>query len=126
MDDECSICLEFLSLGDVAVLNCHKNHRFHFNCIGSWIYNQHKKNNMKLRCPLCMQDNVEITNIIKSNYGSQYDNLFITSTPTTPILSNTKVIRKRKNNNNDNRYHRLNNDVNDSNDEIDEICCVIL
>ena len=32
-DEECSICLEILELGDIAILSCNDKHKFHFSSL---------------------------------------------------------------------------------------------
>ena len=64
-NEECSICLEELELGDVAILNCPIKHQYHYKCIGEWIYS---KNNDKYTCPLCVTKYAEVIDIIPSKY----------------------------------------------------------
>ena len=57
--DECIICLENLDT-NIAILKC--NHKFHYNCIQSWILNKQNYINF---CPICDREN-EIINIIST------------------------------------------------------------
>ena len=55
LEDECSICLELLNKGDLAILDC--NHIFHLKCINNWLSYDIKSNKkvfyLKNTCPLC-------------------------------------------------------------------------
>ena len=73
--EECPICLEVLDLGDIAILGCPKKHKFHFICIGTWIYNRNNDN--KFTCPLCLVEDVEIEDVLKSQNNNKYDHLFV-------------------------------------------------
>ena len=73
---ECMICLEELK-NSIAELKC--GHKFHFNCITSWMKN---KNNYVNFCPLCPINN-EIINVIHNpNEINQDDTLQL------PIIEN--------------------------------------
>ncbi len=63
IENECPICLENLSNLDIAVLSCPKKHRFHFVCIGKWIYSNNNKE--KFTCPLCLVKDVVVEDVEK-------------------------------------------------------------
>lgn len=78
---ECAICLELLE-DDIAILTC--NHKFHFECITSWM---NCKNNYTNFCVYCDMDN-EIINVINarknSNNTNQSQNI-VNSNPLPPL-----------------------------------------
>jgi len=55
--EECYICLEKLDK-NIAILNC--GHKYHFDCISSWI---HKKNTWRRVCTVCQDIDTEIISI---------------------------------------------------------------
>ena len=65
--DECIICLENLDT-NIAILKC--NHKFHYNCIQSWILNKQNYINF---CPICDTEN-EIINIISTQNNNLLSN----------------------------------------------------
>ena len=77
LEEECSICLELLNKGDIAILDC--NHIFHVKCINSWSLSYDIKSNKKVfylknTCPLCNTGR-EIINI-KTNPNTE-DNILL-------------------------------------------------
>ena len=55
--DECYICLEQLDR-NIAVLNC--GHKYHFDCISSWV---NKTNKWRRICAVCQDTDTEIISI---------------------------------------------------------------
>ena len=56
--NECAICFEPLTIGDIAILNC--PHKYHLACIQKW--NKNSKQFTKV-CPQCNVEG-EIINVI--------------------------------------------------------------
>ena len=79
MDDtECLICLEDLDNYSIVQLSC--NHRYHYNCLKSWI--KQKKNKYKI-CTIC-NDDVEIITIYNENI-KETDNILIETNESSSI-----------------------------------------
>ena len=110
-DKECSICLEDLEKGDQAVLSCKVKHKFHYVCFGNWFYN--KNNKLKFTCPLCLEENVEVCNVIKSKKDlitPKYSNYNTTWPDYKKAIENQNIRRQQQN---------------DENIEVD-FCCGVL
>ena len=78
--EECAICLELLE-NDIAILTC--KHKFHFNCITTWMS---CKNNYTNFCTYCDMDN-EITNVInvKNEPNTNKSTKIVNSHPLPPL-----------------------------------------
>ncbi len=94
LDEECPICFEEFNKGDIAILNCPKNHQFHFSCIGKWINN--KNNNNKNTCPMCLIENVEICSVIKNKTNKKI--IYNNSPPSYHSLNSSKQVNYSRTN----------------------------
>ena len=113
-EEECAICFEPLELGDVAILDCPKRHRYHTKCIGEWML---CKLNKRSTCPLCITEYAEILDVKLSKYGNNWEYLFASD-------EHRKVDNTEKQRLNYNRIRRNNNIPNRGNDEVDTCCCI--
>ena len=86
IENECPICLENLSKLDIAVLSCPKKHRFHFVCIGKWIYSNNNKE--KFTCPLCLVKDVVVEDVEKVENNILISKNSAFSTYSSPIILN--------------------------------------
>ena len=84
--DECIICLENLDT-NIAILKC--NHKFHYNCIQSWILNKQNYINF---CPICDREN-EIINIISTQNNNLLSNQEIPRAIETINATNQEIPR---------------------------------
>ncbi len=97
--DNCIICFYPLDK-EVALLSC--GHKYHFDCLKSWITNEKKKNGSNLCC-ICNKNDIEI----KTVYNESSNNLVETS------IDNTLDYKKMSANESDTLDKML-------------ICCTIL
>ena len=109
-EEECAICFEPLELGDVAILDCPKRHRYHTKCIGEWML---CKLNKRSTCPLCITEYAEILDVKLSKYGSNWEHLFASDVHRKEDITEKQVLNYDRNN----RPER-------DNDEVDTDCCV--
>ena len=84
--EECIICLENLDT-NIAILKC--NHKFHYNCIQSWILNKQNYINF---CPICDREN-EIINIISTQNNNLLSNQEIPRAIETINATNQEIPR---------------------------------
>jgi len=109
-EEECAICFEPLELGDVAILDCPKRHRYHTKCIGEWML---CKLNKRSTCPLCITEYAEILDVKLSKYGNNWEHLFASD-------EHRKEDNIEKQRLNYNRNHIPNRRAS----EVDSDCCV--
>ena len=116
-EEECAICFEPLELGDVAILDCPKRHRYHTKCIGEWML---CKLNKRSTCPLCITEYAEILNVKLSKYGNNWEYLFASD----EHRKGDNVEKRQLNNNTNRNYNRNNTRPNRSESEVDSDCCL--
>ena len=90
MDNECPICLEYMTK-NIAILNC--VHRYHTKCIIDWM-----KLNKNNKCPICEKGN-EIVCIL-SNIHTQTQNKQMQNITPFSDTNYKKLTTENKNKNN--------------------------
>lgn len=94
---ECVICLNDISICDLFILTCCKNH-VHIYCLNDWVSKNITNKNIS-KCFICSQENSMIETMVLYNKSSFNNNAYIV-----PINSNeTSRI---------NRIHPINHDAN--------------
>ena len=116
-EEECAICFEPLELGDVAILDCPKRHRYHTKCIGEWIL---CKLNKRSTCPLCITEYAEILDVKLSKYGNNWEHLFVSD----QHRKDKNIEKQNLNNNNNRNYNRNSTTPNRRASEVDSDCCI--
>lgn len=120
-EEECAICFEPLELGDVAILDCPKRHRYHTKCIGEWML---CKLNKRSTCPLCITEYAEILDVKLSKYGNNWEHLFVSDQHRKGDNLEKRQLNNNTNNTNNRNYNISNTRPNRRASEVDSDCCI--